>query len=269
MIKGNIYSIMVGCPSDVKTEANFAIECIQRWNILHSSTTGIALVPLHWRDSSYPSMDAEAQKVLNSQLIADSDALVCVFGARLGTPTSDHISGTVEEIEEHRKANKPVMVFFKRNVNGGDNIEQYNKLIQYKSELQKQGLILEFDDTSEFKSIFPEKLQLFVSKNLESVNRQEPSEQVNYSTDEKDIMLKWCESGNLVCSTVNFIGGSTMYRFGNVRIETKNPREKAELIDFINRLEKDGFISRYKQDKYGNWSYQLALKAFDEFNPQE
>jgi hypothetical protein len=82
-------------------------------------------------------------------------------------------------------------------------------------------------------------------------------------------MLKWCESGNLVCSTVNFIGGSTMYRFGNVRIETKNPREKAELIDFINRLEKDGFISRYKQDKYGNWSYQLALKAFDEFNPKE
>jgi hypothetical protein len=214
-------------------------------------------------------MDAEAQKVLNSQLIADSDALVCVFGARLGTPTSDHISGTVEEIEEHRKANKPVMVFFKKNVYGGDDIEQYKKLIEYKSKLQKQGLISEFNDTSEFKSLFSEKLQLFVSKDLEPPNKTEYGKHANYSDYERDLMLKWCESGNLDLFQLNFEGGGTFYRFGNVEIETKNSREKAGFIDLIKRLEEDGFINKYKQDRHGNWSYQLALKAFDKFNPKE
>ena len=125
---GHIFNIMVGSPSDVADIAQKAIECIHHWNTVNSNDRNMALVPHHWTSSSYPSLSNSAQKVLNSQLVDKSDALVAIFGSRIGTPTDEHISGTVEEIEEHRKAGKPVMVFFCDKISVSADMEQILKL---------------------------------------------------------------------------------------------------------------------------------------------
>ena len=114
MYQANVYRIMIGSPSDIKEEVQTAIDVLKHWNNLHSEQNKIVLLPLHWSISSYPASGKHPQKLLDKQVVEKSDLLVCVFGAKLGTPTDTEISGTVEEINEHRKAGKDVMMFFKK-----------------------------------------------------------------------------------------------------------------------------------------------------------
>jgi hypothetical protein len=50
--------------------------------------------------------------VINRQVLADCDLLVAIFWTRIGSPTGSALSGTVEEIEKHLKAEKPAMLYF-------------------------------------------------------------------------------------------------------------------------------------------------------------
>jgi hypothetical protein len=52
------------------------------------------------------------QAILNKQIVESGDILIGIFGYRLGTPTGKAQSGTIEEIEEFRKAGKYVALYF-------------------------------------------------------------------------------------------------------------------------------------------------------------
>lgn len=257
---------MVGSPGDVSEEANFAINEIHKWNSLHTNTHEIALVPIHWTTSSFPTMEKEGQKALNSQLVDKSDLMVCIFGARLGTPTSTHISGTVEEIEKHLEAKKDVLLFIKKFVNP-DDIEQLTKLKDYVRSISDKCLYQQFDDFPNFQKIFPEKFNLYIESNLlvkkkaQSLTEHNPS----YSDEEKQIMRNWCSGNYDTFTKYSFTNGTAIYSFGNHRINTNTPREKAQLDDFLSRLENDNFITRDKYTNQGNWTYKLNLSAFNYF----
>lgn len=268
MIQGNIYSIMIGCPGDMLDEAKIVMECINRWNVIHSASKRISLIPIHWTSASYPSLDNEGQKELNRQLCERSDALICLFGSRLGSPTSTHISGTVEEIEEHIKAGKPVMVFFKKLVDSSRDPENYIKLLEYKTTLAAVGLYFDFNQTEDFKSLFMEKLDLLVHDKFESMSATigVPITKTIYSDEERVIMKEWCQSNNDRFSIMSFIGGKSMFRFGNIRVETETAREKAQYEDLVLRLEKDGYIIKDKLNKQNHWTYKLTFQAFDKFD---
>lgn len=256
---------MVGSPGDVNDEAENAIKIIHHWNSLYSKTHNIAIVPIHWKTSAYPLMDDEGQKIINQQLVNDSDAMVCIFGARLGTPTSTHISGTVEEIEGHLKNNKPVLLFFKKYIDPS-NFEQYAALKNYKDSISNKCLYFEFDDLENFEKIFTEKLNLFVNgrfvqadKNLEKKNNN------GYTEEEIEIMRNWCNGNNTLLHTINFEGGTSMYFIGNSQYPVSTAVEKLKMEDFIKRLEEDGYIKR-DEKKHGNWTYNLTFLALTHFN---
>ena len=82
---------------------------------MNSEIQKVICLPLHWSISSYPEVGKHPQKIINNQVVSKSDLLICVFGSKLGTPTEDYASGSVEEVEEHIKAGKPVMIFFLKN----------------------------------------------------------------------------------------------------------------------------------------------------------
>ena len=267
MIKGNIYHIMIGCPSDMLEEANIVMECINRWNVINSEIHNIALIPIHWTSASYPSLDKEAQKELNRQLCERSDALICLFGSRLGSATSTHISGTVEEIEEHTKAGKPVMVFFKKLVDPSNDPQQYIKLLEYKTSLASKGLYYDYDNKDSFKPLFSEKLNLLVNDKFASGDLyiESKTKEIAYTDEEINIMKKWCKSNIDLLSIIHFIGNRSTFRFGNVQVETESIKEKAQLENFIYRLENDGCIIKYKLNNQGIWSYKLTIEAFNRF----
>lgn len=270
MRTGYIFNIMIGSPADVINIARKAIEVINLWNVHHSEDKGIVLVPHHWSSSSYPSLKSNsAQGVINSQLVDKCDALVAIFGSKLGTPTKNHPSGTAEEIAEVRKAGKEVMVFFSKQVDTEvAGIDQISKLDEYKKSIE--GLYESFQDLSDFERIFTQKLNLFIQNEFqplvtENVSNSKGKETVSFSEEEIEILRNWCNSSIDYCSQIAFIGGHHMFRFGPVQVNTETPKEAAKYNEFVKRLEAVGFIEFQKFDSRGKPRYTLTLEAYERF----
>lgn len=143
---------MIGCPSDITEEKEVAFRVLNNWNNLNSEKNRIVLLPIHWSISSYPAVGKHPQKLLNEQLVEKSDLMICIFGTRLGSPTDTEISGTVEEIKEHRKAGKDVMVFFKNSVDDISSVDpqQLQKIKEFKESIKNNVLWQEFSDAKDF-----------------------------------------------------------------------------------------------------------------------
>lgn len=265
MITGNIYYIMVGSPSDVVDIAKVAIECIQNWNILNSKDRRIALVPLHWSFSAYPSMDGSAQDVINRQVVNSSDALITVFGSRIGTPTDNYISGTVEEIEIMRKSGKPVMVFFCSEIKATKNNKQVEELEKYQKSFQ--GLYSTYSDENDFRQLFSQKLNKLVQDKLlkesnDTEKQEESKPDIQFSDKEISIIRKWCYSRNDLFLKTHTTQKGIKYTFGDYYYIAKDIKEVVAKDDFVNRLEKAGYLKMSEgKDNEGRLS-DLAKKDF-------
>lgn len=171
-----VYRIMIGAPSDIKEEVQIAKDVINEWNYVHTELHHKVLLPLHWSISAYPNSGKHPQKIINEQVVDKSDLLICIFGSKLGTPTETDISGSVEEINEHLKAGKDVMIFFRKNleIESLDDMQQVEKLLKFKESIKGNALFEEYEKNS-FKSILSQKLQLFLNNTWLNPN-YEPKE---------------------------------------------------------------------------------------------
>lgn len=169
MYSANVYKIFLASPSDVAKERQIARETINKWNELHSEETGIILQAIGWETHSYASMGDRAQGLLNKQILKDADFLIGMFWTRIGTPTGDHESGTLEEINEHIDAGKPAMICFSSQPVSIDSveIEQYNKLKEFKKNCYEKGLVTVYESLDTFKTILNDSL-------IRRVNNKEP-----------------------------------------------------------------------------------------------
>lgn len=152
MFNAHVFEVLITSPSDVpKKIIDNIYESIYKWNRIHSKNKNIILKPLRWETDVYSSMsNNEAQSVIRNQIVKHADVLIGVFWTRIGTPTKTYISGSVEEIEEHIQAQKPTMLFFLEKPIAPELIaqEQYNKLIQIKSQWEKRGLYKKFKESN-------------------------------------------------------------------------------------------------------------------------
>lgn len=171
-----VYRIMIGAPSDIKEEVQIAKDVINEWNYVYTELHHKVLLPLHWSISAYPNSGKHPQKIINEQVVDKSDLLICIFGSKLGTPTDTDISGSVEEINEHLKAGKDVMIFFRKNleIESLDDMQQVEKLLKFKESIKGNALFEEYEKNS-FKSILSQKLQLFLNNTWLNPN-YEPKE---------------------------------------------------------------------------------------------
>lgn len=259
---------MFGSPSDIEEEIHVAFQVLYHWNSLHSEQNKILLLPLHWSFNSYPAMGKHPQKLLNEQVVEKSDLLVCIFGTRLGSPTDTEISGTVEEIKEHRKAGKDVMVFFKQSV---DNImsvdpQQLQELNNFKESIKNEILWCEFSDTADFDKKFADSIQLYVSEHwmqeANSIIMESHSKKVSFDENEKQVLKRWTQGNNPYFSRLGILGGC-LYVFGGISYEVSEGREQAEWDDFILRLQQADYIRLDRYDNNGKPVYKLTMAAYD------
>lgn len=177
MYIAKVYKIMIGAPSDIQEEIQIAKNVIHRWNVINSEYQRRVLLPLHWSDNAYPLAGEHPQKTIDKTVVVKSDLLICIFCSRLGSPTDTHQSGSLEEIDEHVKAGKDVMLFFKKNSLIPQNerdIEQLQKLISYKNSIQSSNLWWEYNDVGDFENLLREKIELYVNdKWLSSGNEKD------------------------------------------------------------------------------------------------
>jgi hypothetical protein len=72
----SILKITLCGPGDVSREIRMAEEVIAEWNRTNWEATNCGLVSRHWRTSSSPDMAERGQRVIDRQLIDDSDLVV-------------------------------------------------------------------------------------------------------------------------------------------------------------------------------------------------
>ncbi|MGH2533156.1 MAG: hypothetical protein ACRDJW_12730 [Thermomicrobiales bacterium] len=142
---------MVASPSDVASERKSIPEFIYAWNAVHALDRRAILLPVMWETHVTPQMGDRPQALINKQILDDSDTLVGVFWTRLGTPTGREKSGTVEEIQEFRQQQKPVLLYFSTAPVILDSVDpaQYQQLSEFKRECRKQGIVFDYGSVAE------------------------------------------------------------------------------------------------------------------------
>lgn len=161
-----VFSVMIASPSDVQTERSIVREVLAEWNAVNSATRRIVLLPVSWETHASPELGDRAQAIINRQVLRDCDLLVGVFWTRLGTPTGDSASGTVEEIDEHLKSGRPAMLYFSDvpvRLESVDD-EQYAALKEFKTLSQARGLCESYGDLNDFRSKVYRHLQLKINE---------------------------------------------------------------------------------------------------------
>ena len=270
MFQSNTYRIMIGNPSDIVEEVGIAKEVILKWSCLNAESHNIVLLPLHWTDNAYPGTGQHPQKMLDRILVDKSDMLICIFGSKIGTETDTHDSGSIEEIEEHIKAGKQVMIFFKRNGNVLNiDLNQIKKLQSFRERIKNTTMWWEYDSANDFRKLLEDKLQLFVNDNwlnqpVVATKTEEPEIKYKYGEFELVIFSKWANN------TVDKQYMAVWTRLGlEVHMGYHNGytfargEELAEFEDYINRLCDDGLIKYDKTNDKGIKIYSITKKGYD------
>jgi len=270
MYQANVYKLMIGAPSDIKDEIQIASRVINRWNNLHSESKQCILLPLHWSFSSYPSSGSHPQKILNKQLVQKSDLMLCFFGSKLGTATDTEISGTVEEINEHLRSGKDVMVFFRRQIDASKvDIEQLKKLKEFKQDIQDKVLWEEYNNEHDLESALFDKLCLygndkFKGYELQQITIQQTEDHaVSLSEWDKERLKAWVNSGEIEGWYLDYSGWCRNYILGNVQYSVTKSEDILEWDDFFERMQEIDFITLERYDRSGTAIYKLKKAAYD------
>ena len=260
---------MIGAPSDIQDEIRIAKDVIRKWNTINSECRRQVLLPIHWSDNAYPIAGGHPQKSIDKIVVEKSDLLICIFCSRLGSPTDTHISGSIEEIDEHLKAEKDVMIFFKKNApvpKTPNDMLQMKKLIEYKKSIQKSVLWWEYDNEKDFEKALREKLELYINDHWPV--DQIPTEETNqiiiekFSDFDKEHLIEWVNSDDGECWISSSKDGTT-FQIDNNEYNINNGKERAEWDAFFERLLDMGYIAKDRVNRDGSTIYILKKAAYD------
>lgn len=161
-----VFRVMVASPRDVIAERSVVREVLQEWNIVHSEIRKMVLLPVGWETHVFPSTGEHPQAIINKQILRNCDLLIGVFWTRIGTATDDYASGTVEEIEEHIKSDKPVMLYFSSAPVLPDSVDsqQYSQLKAFRESCKSRAIYETYSDLNDFRSKLYRQLQLKLNK---------------------------------------------------------------------------------------------------------
>lgn len=147
-----VIQILLSSPSDQPPEhASIIRDAISTWNSTSGARKGVMFSPTDWLHGATPSYGQAPQDTLNEQIVDKSDTAIVVFTDRLGTKTSGHPSGTVEEIERMHAAGKKVCILVNKTdrkpVSGGDAAKEVLRLQEYLESIKNKSLYYEYSET--------------------------------------------------------------------------------------------------------------------------
>jgi hypothetical protein len=164
--QANVLKVMVASPGDVAIEREIITKEIYRWNNANAVSRKMMLQPVKWETHSSPQMGARPQEILNEHLLIDADLVVGIFGTRIGTATTEFISGSVEEIKKHVAAGKLAMLYFSHVPIDPNSIDpnQWSALQAFKEECRIGGLYAEYSSHEQLSTDFGHHLTLELNK---------------------------------------------------------------------------------------------------------
>lgn len=150
-----VYRILISCPSDITEEVKIIKEELENINTSLLKKLNMRLETLHWEDDILPEYGNRTQDIINNQIVMNADAVIAVFGEKIGSDTGKYKSGTIEEIEEVIKLSKKVFVYFSEKDISRDGIDksvdEIKKINEFKKEYGSKGIYSIYKDNEEFR----------------------------------------------------------------------------------------------------------------------
>lgn len=149
------YRILISCPSDITEEVKIIKEELENINTYLLKKLNMRLETLYWEDDIFPEYGNRTQDIINNQIVMNADAIIAVFGEKIGSDTGKYKSGTIEEIEEVIKLSKKVFVYFsEKDVSreGIDkSVDEIKKINEFKKEYGSKGIYSIYKNNEEFR----------------------------------------------------------------------------------------------------------------------
>lgn len=242
-----VLNVMIASPSDVATERQNARDIIHAWNAIHAEDRQLVLLPSGWESHAAPLMGDRPQAIINKQVLERCDLLVAIFWTRLGSPTGEAASGTVEEINKHLSAGKQAMIYFSNAPVRPDSVDeqQYGALKQFRKECEGRGLIDTYSSMEEFRDKFTRQLTQTIMREFKrpaavtegdilDMARQPAVPQV--SAEAQQLLLECSEDPGGVVMCIPTLSGTIIQTNRKHLAEMGNPRSEAKWKSAINEL---------------------------------
>lgn len=260
-----IIEVMIASPSDVIEGREVARGVCNEWNIVNARARRVHLVPVGWETHSSPDLSGRAQAIINDRVLAHCDLLVGIFWTKLGTPTGQSTSGTVEEIEEHMRAGKPVMLYFSEQPVVLDTVapEEFARLKEFKAWAMSAGLIQTFSSIEDFRQKLTRQLPLTLQTSehtrallagpdipdlVDAFNRGLLSPDPPPLKPEAEELLRAASSSTGVIIVAEYVGGVSIEAGDQVMNDPDNPRSVAKWKAALNQLRADGLVADASHD---------------------
>ena len=160
--------LMISCPSDVKTEVEIIQKVVDNINNSIGMSMDIFVKTLHWSKNVIPKAGDPPQSIINKQLVDKADAVIAIFGNKIGAPTQKYDSGTIEEIEEMIKQRKQVFVYFsEKPVKLSEiNTDAVAQIKKFKETYKDRGIYVEYESDEEFSEIVSRNLTSYLTEQI-------------------------------------------------------------------------------------------------------
>ncbi len=273
--RANVFEVMMASPGDVSQQKGIAEEVIRDWNAAHSRTMSTILLPVSWETNSSPEMGDRPQAIINKQVLENADLLIGIFWTRLGTPTGEYASGTVEEIEKHIESGKLTMLYFSSTPVSPESVdtEQLLALREFKEKMKSEGRVEFFDSNVDFRTKFTRQLAQTINENsyfaqerddsasasdLVSIFKSSVPEEVRISDTAQNILVEAAQDEYGMIFVVKAINGYVIQTHGKA-FTPKNARERAELEGALKELERADLIVAEEYEG----PYKVTTKGYD------
>lgn len=160
-----VYKVFIASPDDVKEEREIVRSVLMRWNAINAETKHIILLPVGWETHSSPVTGITAQEYINDEVLADCDILIGIFWSKVGSPTKNAESGTIEEINRHVSERKLAMLYFStKDVPYNADLKQIEKVRELKQRYKKDSLYGEFSDCNDLEKKLYNHIELKINE---------------------------------------------------------------------------------------------------------
>ena len=250
--QATVLRVMIASPADVSEERDIIRSVIHEWNDVNAEVTGMVLEPVYWKSHVNPELGTPPQQLINERILSDCDILIGVFWTRLGTPTPEYKSGTVEEVIKHIDSGKPAMVYFSSVPVAPETIDrkQFEKVNKFKAKCKELGIIVNYNNVSEFRKRLFKELQILILNNnyirdiqntkhkelsIEIVEKQKNKTSFQLTQEAIELLSVAASKGAGTIMKIACLGGRVI-QVGGQQFGGENSRDNAKWESALNEL---------------------------------
>lgn len=247
----SVLKVMIASPGDVPQERHLIREVIHEWNAVHAEDRKTVLQPVGWESHASPQMGDRPQAIINKQVLQGCDILVAAFWTRLGSPTGNSPSGTVEEIEEHIATGKAALIYFSSAPVRLESVDptQYEALAKFKRACFERGLVEQYDDLSDFRMKFARHMSQTVIRLRGNDTSADTADAVPPQTAEPtlskeaiELLASAARSNDGLVMQINSLEGLHIQADGRNHVQAGNPRSEARWRAALKELLDAGLV---------------------------